>query len=170
MTALIDDFLVAKRAAGASEHTTSGYLAAWQAFARWHEQTTGQPLEPPAVSSLDAAEFRRHLQVVLKPSSVNTRLRQVTAVFAWAAETGLIERNPLKEVRPLPEDDAPVRTLDRRTMAALLREAQRGGGARDVALYTLLAQTGLRIAEALALTWDDLTIRERSGVVTVRKG
>ena len=168
--ALIDEFLSAKKAKGASAHTLSGYLDAWESFARWYEETTGQQLEPDRTSSLDAAEFRRHLQESLKPSSVNTRLRQVKAVFAWAAETGLTERDPLQEVRPLPEDDAPVRTLDRRTMAALLREAQRGGGARDVALYTLLVQTGLRIAEALALTWNDLTIRERSGSVTVRKG
>ena len=168
--ALIDDFLVAKRARGASEHILSGYLAARESFARWYEETTGQQIEPDTARSLDAAEFRRHLQGSLKPSSVNTRLRQVKAVFAWAAESGAIERDPLCELRLLPEDDAPVRTLDRRTMAALLREAQRGGGAREAALYTLLAQTGLRIAEALALTWNDLTIRERSGFVTVRRG
>ena len=169
-TALIDDFLAAKRAAGASEHTLAGYLTAWQAFAGWHKETTGQPLDPAAVSSLDAAEFRRYLQGAIKPSSVNTRLRQVKAVFAWAAQAGALERDPLREVRQVPEGEAPVRTLDRRAMAALLREAQKGGGVRDVALYTLLAQTGLRIAEALALTWDDLIIRERSGFVTVRKG
>ena len=166
----MDDFLAAKRAAGASEHTFSGYLAAWQAFVRWHEATVGRPLDPRAVSSLDAAEFRRHLQALLKPSSVNTRLRQVKAVFAWGAQTGALERDPLREVRQVPEGEAPVRTLDRRAIAALLREAQKGGGARDVALFTLFAQTGLRIAEALALTWDDLVIRERSGSVTVRKG
>lgn len=168
--ALIDDFLAAKKANGASGHTLSGYLAAWQAFVRWHEETTGKALDPGTTSSLDAAEFRRHLQGSLKPSSVNTRLRQVKAVFAWAAEAGVIGQDPLKEVRQVPEGEGPVRTLDRRTMAALLREAQKGGGARDVALFTLLAQSGLRIAEALALTWDDLIIRERSGSVTVRKG
>ncbi len=167
---LIDDFLAAKRARGTSEHTRAGYLAAWQAFTRWHEESAGQPFDPASVSSLDAAEFRRHLQESLKPSSVNTRLRQIKAVFAWAAQTGALERDPLREVRPLPEGEAPVRTLDRRALAALLREAQKGGGARDVALFTLLAQTGLRIAEALSLTWDDLIIRERSGSVTVRKG
>ena len=103
-------------------------VAAWQAFARWHEEATGQPLDPAAVSSLDAAEFRRHLQASLKPSSVNTRLRQVKAVFAWAAQTGALERDPLREVRQVPEGEAPVRTLDRRAVAARPREAQRGGG------------------------------------------
>ncbi len=169
-TGLIDDFLAAKRAAGASEHTLSGYLAAWQAFAKWHQETTGQPLDPAAVSSLDAAEFRRHLQAMLKPSSVNTRLHQIKAVFAWAAESGAIERDPLRDLRQVPEGEQPVRTLDRRAVAALLREAQRGGGVRDVALITLLAQAGLRITEALSLVWDDVIIRERSGSVTVRKG
>lgn len=168
--ALIDDFLAARRARGTSENTLEGYLAAWETFMRWHVETAGQPPDPATVSALDGAEFRRHLQRDLKPSSVNTRLRQLKAIFAWAAESGTIERNPLRDIRQVPEEAPPVRTLDQRAVAALLREAQRGGGVRDVALITLLAQTGLRIAEAISLTWDDVIIRERSGSVTVRKG
>lgn len=63
---------------------------------------------------------------------------------------------------------AAIRTLDRRTIAAVLREAR--SSPRDTAIVTLLSHTGLRISEALSLTWDDLEIRERSGQVIVRQG
>lgn len=49
-------------------------------------------------------------------------------------------------------------------------EAPKAGTAYDVALITLLAETGLRVSEPLAVTWADVTIRERSGSVTVRRG
>lgn len=56
----------------------------------------------------------------------------------------------------------------RALLSRLLDEAQRAGSTRDFALITLLAQSGLRISEALALAWADVTVRERSGSVTVR--
>ncbi len=167
---LIDDFEASRQAAGTTDATLDGYRAAWAELARWYEAANARAPDPAALTSLDLAEWRRSLAARLQPSSVNTRLRQLKAILAWAVHEGVIAENPARNLRPVPQEEGPVKTLSRKTMAALLREARRDGRTRDYALMTVLAQTGLRIDEALALTWEDIKIGERSGSVTVRHG
>lgn len=52
----------------------------------------------------------------------------------------------------------------------LIRAAARAGNARDEALLTLMARTGLRIGEVFARKRDDARISERRGEVFVRAG
>ena len=56
------------------------------------------------------------------------------------------------------------------TAARLIRAVERFGGSRDECLVQLLMNTGIRVEEAVALRWSDITIRERSGTLIVRKG
>jgi site-specific recombinase XerD len=54
---------------------------------------------------------------------------------------------------------------------ALLRQAQHTRyPARNLALLHMLLQTGLRIGECAALTWQDVALGECKGSVTVRSG
>ncbi len=41
---------------------------------------------------------------------------------------------------------------------------------RDIAIVTLLLNTGLRIHELCALTWNDIDLSERKGLLTVHSG
>jgi len=165
---MVEDFLRARAEEGAGAKALAGYHAAWNDLASWYRRESGSELDPSAISRLDLAEWRRDLQTRLRPSTVNLRVRQVRGILTWAASEGLVRENPAKGLRSVPEGEATIRTLSRRTVAAVLREARHSP--RDTALITLLAQTGLRISEALALTWGDVEIRERSGQVVVRQG
>jgi integrase len=51
----------------------------------------------------------------------------------------------------------------------LRREAERAGPMPD-AIVTTLLNTGLRVDELIHLTWDDVTLRPRSGKAAIRKG
>lgn len=101
---------------------------------------------------------------------MNRALATIKTAMAWGVEQSRIHSNPAAPVRLVPDSRPGPRALDRRELGALLREARRAGSVRDACLITFLAQTGLRIGEALALTWDDVVLRERSGAVTVRAG
>ena len=61
--------------------------------------------------------------------------------------------------------DCPNRDLRR-----LLRAVHASGNLRDIAIVEVLAGTGLRVGELLALQVGDVEIGERSGKLTVRKG
>ena len=60
--------------------------------------------------------------------------------------------------------------LSSRDLRRLLRAVHTAGNLRDIAILEVLAGTGLRVGELLALQIGDVTLRERSGMVTVRQG
>jgi site-specific recombinase XerD len=52
----------------------------------------------------------------------------------------------------------------------LLRAVHASGNLRDIAVIEVLAATGLRVGELLALQIGDVELKERSGKLTVRRG
>lgn len=60
--------------------------------------------------------------------------------------------------------------LDKRGQYALLRAVQEKGRKRDIALITLMLQTGLRGSEVSDLKVSDVRISPRKGSVTPRGG
>jgi len=105
-----------------------------------------------------------------KPATINRALASLSTFFTWAVEQGHAAQNPVSGVKPVRETRAAPRALGRREQLALMRAVQKSGRVRDIALVTLLLHTGLRVSEVCALTLEDITLRERSGVVVVRSG
>ncbi len=63
------------------------------------------------------------------------------------------------------------RALTDTEVNALLRAAARSRHPdRDTAIIQVLLQTGMRIGECAALTWEDINFGEKRGVVTIRAG
>lgn len=60
--------------------------------------------------------------------------------------------------------------LDQREQNALLQAVKCGGNTRDLAAVTLMLSCGLRVAELCALTWVDVVVTDRKGMLTVRSG
>ena len=105
------------------------------------------------------------------PATVGRRLSTLASFYRYCHVEGVLERNPAANVRR-PRVDYESRTLglDRNELGALLVQAGLGS-ARDLALITLLAMNGLRIAEALGADIDDLdTDRGHRTLRIVRKG
>jgi site-specific recombinase XerD len=104
----------------------------------------------------------------MRPVSVHRHYRALRTFFAWAADGGMVSSSPLQGYqmrRPrtlphVPEDDQ-VRRL-------LLACPETFEGRRNRALVALLADSGLRISEALRLRVEDVRFAART--VTVRQG
>jgi integrase/recombinase XerD len=62
------------------------------------------------------------------------------------------------------------KSLERNERNRILREVERDGNLRNIAMVYLLLYTGLRVSELVALNQEDVIMRERSGSVTVHKG
>ena len=77
----------------------------------------------------------------------------------------LIPLNVCESVTPPRKERTEIDPLDAQQVKALLKAAE---GKNLHALWTLLATTGLRIGEALALRWDDLDMEARTCGSTVR--
>jgi integrase len=124
-------------------------------------------LTPRHIADVVAALSRQGLA----DRTVRKVIAPLRACLATAVEEGLIPSNPCTGVR-LPvrlqveeDDDAPARRLTDDELAAVLDAA----APEWADLLVLLALTGLRISEALALRWKDVDLGAGQPLVKVRR-
>jgi site-specific recombinase XerD len=114
---------------------------------------------------------QRHLaglQGVMRAVSVHQHFRTLRTFFGWCVDSGLLANTPMrgltmkepKTLPRIPEDD----TI-RRLLGACPDTFE---GRRNKALVALLADSGLRISEALRLRIEDVNFASR--VLAVRAG
>jgi integrase len=91
-------------------------------------------------------------------ATINASLTCLSSLYRKAVRAGLVAANPVRGLEPdeRPEhDDTDRRILDEKEIARLLATAD---GQRP--LLALLVFSGLRIQEALGLTWEDVQFEE----------
>lgn len=127
---------------------------------------------PMRLVSIEPRDVKRYAAELasrgLAPASVRKTLAPVRALFATAFEDGLICGNPAAGLRIVQqvEDEAGeprVKALTENELRALLAEVPDEWRL----FFELLAHTGLRIGEAIALTWADVDFGQRR--VNVRR-
>ncbi|KGK81935.1 hypothetical protein DP73_21110 [Desulfosporosinus sp. HMP52] len=148
-----------------SENTLRAYRQRVLGFAKWFESKNGETLTHERVTSTDLREYKSYLLINLKrtPSTVNLSF---VAIANWLDFNGQNVPMPsyVEEVRSAPQG------LERLDQRSLFRAVERESIPRDIALITLMLNTGLRISEVAALDIDDLIIGDRSGSLKVRLG
>lgn len=133
---------------------------------RWekHLKTHFGRLTISEVSIRDAESYRmKRLQEGARPATVNRELSIIRHMLSMAVKWGFLESNPLAGLGSLPEnnDDA-WRYLTREEFDTLL--AHLSTNYRDLCIF--LVYTGLRLGDALRLTWADVNLDQ--GVVLIR--
>ncbi|KUO78089.1 MAG: hypothetical protein APF81_08115 [Desulfosporosinus sp. BRH_c37] len=153
------------RHANKSVHTLRSYRQRVLRFADWFESTNGETIIPEHVTPTDLREYKSYLLIHMKraPSTVNLSF---IAIANWLGFNGQNLQMPsnVEEVRSAPQG------LDRLAQRSLTRAVERENVPRDIALITLMLNTGLRISEVAILDIDDLTLGDRSGSLKVRLG
>ncbi len=168
----IAQFVDELRRQDVAHKTLVNYRSDLLQVARWFEGSRGEPFAAAAVTPTDLRDYRSHLITVegKKPATVNRRLAALRKFFGWAKGVGLIVDRPTDAVRGVDVSPRSPKSLDRREADRLLRETEREGNKRDIAILETLRHTGLRVGELTALTVRDISISERKGSVTVRSG
>lgn len=108
----------------------------------------------------------------LSPNTINGLRRLLSTALRDAAKRGLIASNPVPLTRgpkaTKPRIDPPSAEQVARILAAI-EAAPRAGDARLSALYRILAGTGLRIGEALGLTWGHVELEGDLPLIRIRR-
>jgi integrase len=117
-----------------------------------------------AIQPADIKRFARHVAARgVSASTVRLALAPVKALLADAFEAGDIRSNPAAGVRLAlngtgqAEEDEQVKALTEEELGRLLAEIPE----QWRVFFELLAQTGLRIGEAIALRWQDVDFDRR---------
>jgi len=169
---MVSQWLETLRQQGKSDHTIAAYRRALTHFARWSQALYGQAFDPASIIGRDVRDWKTHQQTVEKaaPATINQRLVALSRFLAWCVKQGIARENPTQDVNSLHLPQRQPQGLDKRELRRLLRAAHAGGNLRDTAILEVLAGTGLRVGELLALQVGDVEIAERSGKLTVRQG
>ncbi len=123
-----------------------------------------------------ASGFREYLQEQIPPmapATINRRLAALRRFFTWAKERQFIAAPPTQRIRNVESTLHGPRSLDRKRWNRLLRTVEQAKGVqgvRDRCIILFLYHTGLRAGELAIVQLSDLTFRERSGQVSVRRG
>jgi site-specific recombinase XerD len=168
----LNDFLADLRRQEASPATVRNYAADLRAFARWFRDSVGEPFAARSVTPTDLREYKAYLRTVeqKQAATINRRLAALRRFFAWAKGMGLVEDLPTAQVKGLPAAPRTPKALAKREVDRLIREAERHGNKRNLALLLTLRHTGLRVGELCHLRLGDIAISERKGEVLVRAG
>lgn len=163
-------WLEALKRQGKSKHTIASYRRAVEHFTGWYVDVYGAAFDPAHVMPRDVRDWKTHQQTAggNAPTTVNQRLVGLSQFFKWAVVNRIAREDPTADVRSLPLPPRQPRSLSTHDLRRLLRAAY--GDPRDYALIEVMAGTGLRVGELLALTIGDVTVNERSGKVIVRHG
>lgn len=151
-----------RTARGFSETTRPEYRRPIEehALPRWRTWRLAE-VEPADVRDLFGAMSREGQS----QSKIKKLRAALSAMFATAVEDGVIRSNPVSGVRiPAASDDEPAeeraKALTRAELALLLAAVPAGW----VLFFEFLTHTGLRISEAIGLTWAHLDLGERPRV------
>jgi site-specific recombinase XerD len=104
------------------------------------------------------------------PATINRRLASLRTFFQWARAEGLCREVPTDAVKGLASSPRAPKSLPKKDVDRLIREAEQGGNKRDLALLQVLRHTGIRVGELTALRLSDVSISERKGQLIVRSG
>lgn len=151
---------------GKSATTIRTYEHAIKQFEDWLDGA-GTNLEE--YSRTDVQQYIDYLAAQKKSAATINKIWNAIKTFSkWAGKRETIEDVSVVK-QPDVKKQAPkgLNKLDRNK---LLREIDRSGNKRDIAIVTTLIMTGIRVSELVALDREDVTISERSGSLTVRAG
>jgi site-specific recombinase XerD len=157
---------------GMAAKTITTYTSDLVSFARWFTDSTGEAFRAASVTPSDILDYKAHLRTVQRrqAATVNRRLAALRKFFLWAQATGRIAELPTATVKGVPAAPRAPKSLPKRDVDRLIREAQKAGNKRNLAIVQLLRHTGLRVGELCSLRLSDIRTSERKGSVLVRSG
>lgn len=157
---LVDDFLTDLENAGRSRHTLVNYRCDLR---RLVDATPG------GLGAIDPVHLRRFfLSLSDKAPATRARIQSsVNAFLTWCFRHDFIAANPMQKLERVSVPEALPRPLEARVIRKVLNAIPRAN-LRDRLLFTLIAETGLRVSEALGIYREDLLLNPDDEMIVIR--
>lgn len=165
----------AYRAENKSERTVEWHSEAIGRFARWVDQQLGLPPTLAAFTLDHVRAYVAHLRMQtcwstydampaaarerpLSDGTVSWHVRALRAVASWLYEEGYVPENPLARLKPPKVADTEVDILSEDEIAAIIGTLNHHTeiGARNLAIFATLLDSGIRAGELVHLRLSDL--------------
>jgi site-specific recombinase XerD len=176
LSELIDYYEVCNRAEGKSHKTIRWYSANLKRFLSYlksrHlsgslDSIDKKLLREYVLYLLKRNRFENHPYTPVKTEPLSTatihgHVRTLRAFFSWLVNEGLVDENIAKDLRPPKLVKKAVSTLSDEEITAILQtmNLRNDVEARNLTIFMLLLDTGLRVEEVVGLKMEDVHIRE----------
>ncbi len=149
-----------------SPRTLISYKRALQDFHDWYRTTYVEEPTVPLLTDVEVREWRTHLSITRQhgAATVNQYLAAIRSLVRHYG--GNLQVKGMKKVM------RPISPLNGRELGRLLAATNGASwlSKRNEAMIELMARTGLRVSEIIALQIKDVTISQRKGEVLIRHG
>lgn len=151
-------FIAAKRIEGCSEKTLTYYRKTIEAMTA----AVGKPVQ--RITTDDIRQYLTTYQMQRKSSKVTIdNIRRILATFySWLEDEDYIVKSPVRRIHKVKTAKVIKETY---TDEALEQMRDNCDSLRDLAIIDLLASSGMRVGELVALNHDDINFNERECVV-----
>ena len=151
-------FIAAKRIEGCSEKTLTYYRKTIEAMTA----SVGKPVQ--RITTDDIRQYLTTYQMQRKSSKVTIdNIRRILATFySWLEDEDYIVKSPVRRIHKVKTAKVIKETY---TDEALEQMRDNCASLRDLAIVDLLASSGMRVGELVALNRDDINFNERECVV-----
>jgi site-specific recombinase XerD len=166
----LPDWRVHLRAKGRSRRTIESYLAVAESFCDYLREHD-LPDQVHLVKRTHIEQWLAAMHERVAPATVAKHYRSLQQLFRWLVQDGELAVSPMAAMTAPHVPEQPVPVIDLEDLAALLATC-RGNtfeNRRDLAVFRLFLDTGMRAGELIGLTVDDID-REQSLAFVVGKG
>jgi integrase/recombinase XerC len=155
-------FRRALEAENKSPRTVEAYTDAVRFLALYCE-AHGKPLLARQLRREHIQDFIADQLVRWKPATAHNRYRSLHAFFKWVVAEGDLQVNPMDGMKPPNLPEQPVGVIRTEQLVRLLKtcEGRDFTSRRDTAIILLLVDTGMRRAECVGMTVDDVDLDQR---------
>lgn len=156
MGASIEPFLVwltVER--GRSANTLAAYRRDLAEYVAWLAER-GRTLDTTEVDDVQA--YAEALRARLAPASVARKISVVRALHRWLASEGILDTDPTAQLESPARPKGLPKALSEAAIDTLLVTVAESDNLRDIALLEVLYGSGLRISEAVGLSFEDVDL------------
>lgn len=176
---LIQGFKLSCQTEGKSPKTIEWYTTFLQIFSQFLEKNNLPYYDVSLITKNHIREFVRYLQIEartphgnksLAPATIQGYVRTLKAFFSWVIREDYLDLNPMLKI-PTPKATIKIiNTFSDEQISLLcnLCSTSNGTGYRDLSIFLLLLDSGLRVSELINLDLDDLVLSD--GYLRVRHG
>lgn len=159
---------------GMSVNTIDSYLRTIRAFYCFMREAVGEDVASEDITEIDIREYRSYLLNVIKqsPVTINNKLSALVKYCEFLKGIGVLDLNPASKISKIKVQNAQVapKTLHKNDLYKLRRMFHRENNARDILVFELLYNAGLRASELCDIEIDDIEMTDRKGLLVIRQG
>lgn len=153
-----------------ARYTKSATINAYSTdLSRWSDWCHKRAIAPLSMTADEAVAYRDDLAAAGLAKNTQARILSACSTFCrWCVANNRMESNPFDTMKRPQAETAPKRWISAEQLARFCTVAAQSGDSDWLALAVLCGRRGMRVSEALAARWDDLSWHGSRRVLRVR--